>query len=148
MERVNPQHLRGGLRKRTKIFQLFVGARHDSSRNVTCAQTETASNQRRQRRERRGQNPLRPMRADHHASRRWATSYLQHLRDLQKTAAPKPRIGPVTGLARPKWPSAHATDSRPDQRSSAHGSQKFSHRFPGRGAPVGSASPALRAWPV
>jgi hypothetical protein len=32
MERVNPQHLRRGLEKSTKIFQLFVGTTRDSSR--------------------------------------------------------------------------------------------------------------------
>jgi hypothetical protein len=32
MERVNPQHLRRGLEKITKIFKLFVGTTRDSSR--------------------------------------------------------------------------------------------------------------------
>ena len=108
--------------------------------NAASAQTSCRAPKQSRRTKGRRQHRLRLVRADH---QEWNESgvprYLQHLPVLQTLPAP------LNQLAQPKSPSAHANDSQPDQRSSAHGFQKSSRRFPGRGAPVNSAS---RARPV
>src|ERR1700741_4047722 len=116
------------------------------SRNATLAKSQAApieGKKRKRQEESRRQNYLRVMRT-HHQGDRPAAGHLQHLRDVQEAPPPKSALDHVTLLAQPKWPSGHATDFRPDQKSSAHGSQKFSRRFPGRGAPVDNALPWLR----
>ena len=148
MEAVWRPRVPRALLKRPKIYRLFMQAGAIPSQNATLAKPQAAPREPKRTKESRRQNCLRVMRTDHQKGHRRAAGHLQHLRDVQEAPPPKSGLNDVILLAQPKWPSGHATDFPPDQKLSAHGSQRSSRRFPGRDAPVGNALPWLRVWPV
>ena len=136
------------LQIKDKIFEPFAGGRCDFRVNAASGQAKKPCWKQKLAKKGRWPTCLRVMRTHHQGWKRGATSHLQHLRDLQEATASKPRFKSIIELIQLKSLSAHATDFPPGQKSFAREFQKSSRRFPGHGAPVSSASPALQALRV